>query len=213
MPAVARAELLIPFLQAGLDVDGCDVSGDMLAYFQQAAERAGVAAHLYRHALHHLDLPRLYQTIVACGVFGLGGSRQQDVMALHRLYDHLVPGGVLLLEGYPAYSDAKLWPLWRKEARTHLPEAWPAEVGTRTVADQDYQLHYRLVAIDPLEQRWIGEMRMLLFAGQQVVADDTLTLTENYYFYHELRLLLEQVGFPNRGGEGRLERCECDGGP
>ena len=49
--------------------------------------------------------------------------------------------------------------------------------------------------IDPLEQRWIGEMRMLLFAGQQLVADDTLTLTENYYFHHEMRLLLEQVGF------------------
>ena len=31
--------LLIPFLRAGLDVDGVDVSGDMLAYCKQTAER------------------------------------------------------------------------------------------------------------------------------------------------------------------------------
>jgi SAM-dependent methyltransferase len=31
--------LLIPFLRAGPDVDGCDVSGDMLAYCQQTSER------------------------------------------------------------------------------------------------------------------------------------------------------------------------------
>jgi 2-polyprenyl-3-methyl-5-hydroxy-6-metoxy-1,4-benzoquinol methylase len=38
--------LLIPFLRAGLDVDGCDVSEDMLAYCQQAAEREGFALQL-----------------------------------------------------------------------------------------------------------------------------------------------------------------------
>ena len=70
--------LLIPFLRAGVDVDGCDVSEDMLAYCQQAAEREGFAPQLYRQALAHLDVPRAYQTIVACGVFGVGVSRAQD---------------------------------------------------------------------------------------------------------------------------------------
>src|SRR4029453_13033572 len=81
--------LLIPFLRAGLDVDGCDISGDMLAYCQQTAESEGVSPRLYRQALHQLDLPRSYQTIVACGVFGIGVSRQQDFAALERFYDHL----------------------------------------------------------------------------------------------------------------------------
>jgi len=109
--------LLIPFLRAGLDVDGCDVSGDMLAYCQKAARREGLAPRLYRQALHNLDLPRQYQTIVACGVFGIGVSRQQDFVALQRFHRHLLPGGVLLLEVYLPYEDAKVWPLWRREAR------------------------------------------------------------------------------------------------
>ena len=50
--------LLIPFLRAGLDVDGCDVSGDMLAYCKQAAEREGLSPRLYRQELHTLDLRR-----------------------------------------------------------------------------------------------------------------------------------------------------------
>src|SRR3712207_5682572 len=127
--------------------------------------------------------------------FGIGVSRQQDFAALHRFYDHLVPGGMLLLESYLPYGDAKLWPLWQKDARTHLPEPWPADIGTLPEDDRDYELHYRLVAVDPLEQRTTGEMRMLLFQDRHLVADDTLTLTSNYYFHHEMRMLLEQAGF------------------
>ena len=36
---------------------------------------------------------------------------------------------------------------------------------------------------------------MLLFKDQQLVADDTYTLTSNYYFRHEMQLLLEKAGF------------------
>jgi SAM-dependent methyltransferase len=187
--------LLIPFLRAGLDVDGCDVSGDMLAYCQQAAEREGLSPRLYRQALHNLDLPRHYQTIFACGVFGIGVSREQDFAALQRFYQHLLPGGMLMLEVYLPYEDAKVWPLWRKEARTHLPEPWPEDIGKVPVDGREYELHYRLVAVDPLEQRTTGEMRTLLFRDKQLVADDTRTLTSNYYFRNEMRILLEKAGF------------------
>lgn len=187
--------LLIPFLRAGLDVDGCDISGDMLAYCQQTAEREGLSPILYQQALHNLDLPRKYQTIVACGVFGIGVSRQQDFIALQRFYEHLLPGGMLILDGLPAYADAKEWPLWRKEARTHLPEPWPETIGQVPEDASEYELYYRLVAVEPLQQRTVGEMRMLLFKDCQLVADDTYTLTSNCYFRHEMQLLLEKAGF------------------
>lgn len=187
--------LLIPYLRAGLDVDGCDVSGDMLAYCQQAAEREGLAPRLYRQALHNLELPRQYQSIVACGVFGIGVSREQDFMALQRFYQHLLPGGTLMLEVNLPYNDAKEWALWHKEARTHLPEAWPEDIGKLPEDGREYELHYRLVSMDPLEQYSIGEMRMLLFKDNQLVADDTHALRSNYYFRNEILMLLEQAGF------------------
>ncbi len=187
--------LLIPFLRAGLDVDGCDVSGDMLAYCQQAADHAGVAPRFYQQALHQLDLPRQYQTIVACGVFGIGVSREQNFVALQRFYDHLLPSGMLIFDGIPAYADADLWPLWRKDARTHLPEPWPPDIDKLPADGRESTLYYRLTAVDPLAQQTTGEMRMLLFKDGQLAADDTYTLLSNYYFRQEMQLVLEKAGF------------------
>ena len=121
--------LLIPFLRAGLDVDGCDVSGDMLTYCQLTAEREGLSPRLYQQALHNLDLPRQYRTIVACGVFGIGVSREQDFMTLQRFHHHLLLGGMLMFETDLPYENAEVWSLWRKEARLHLPEPWPEDIG------------------------------------------------------------------------------------
>jgi SAM-dependent methyltransferase len=187
--------LLVPFLRAGLDVDGCDVSQDMLDYCKAAAEREGLSPRLYRQPLHALELPRQYQTIVACGVFGIGVSREQDFIALQRFHRHLLPGGVLLLEQYMPYKDEKEWPLWRKDARTHLPEKWSDGIGDPPEGEDEYELHYRLVSVDPLEQRTVGEMRMLLFKDKQLVSDETRTLTSNLYFRNELHALLEKAGF------------------
>src|SRR5688572_23556109 len=64
--------VLLPLLRAGLDVDGCDYSADMLAGCRRRAEQAGFAPHLYAQPMHELDLPRRYRTIFACGVIGLG---------------------------------------------------------------------------------------------------------------------------------------------
>lgn len=201
--------LLIPFLRIGLDVDGCDISGDMLAYCRQSAEREGFSPTLYQQALHQLDLPRHYQTIVGCGVIGIGVSRQQDFMALQRLYDHLLPGGRLILDGVPAYGDADLWPLWRKDARSHLPEPWPAEIGKVPANGREYELHYRLVAVDPLAQRTVSEMRMLLFKNGQLAADDTYTLQSTYYFRHEMQLLLEKAGFTVEAVKGDFSDADA----
>lgn len=194
--------LLIPFLRAGLDVDGADVSEDMLAYCREAAGREGLSPRLYRQALHQLDLPRQYQTIVACGVFGIGVSREQDFTALQKFHQNLLPGGLLLLEVYMPYSDEKVWPLFRKDARANFPEQWPETVGQPPQDDHEYELHYRLLSVDPLEQRTVGEMRTLLFKDGKIALDETYRLTSNYYFFHEIRLLLEKAGFTVEAEKG-----------
>lgn len=188
--------LLIPFLQAGLDVDGCDLSADMLALCRERAAHEGLHPTLFQQALYELNLPRSYQTIVACGVLGLGATRQQDFLALQRFYEHLKPGGLLALDHYLPYSSAREWRLWQKEARNELPEPWPDTLGKNPPEDgSDYELHSRIVAFDPLEQQVTRQMRTLEWRGGQPVADETYQLTENFYFFHELGMLFEQAGF------------------
>jgi SAM-dependent methyltransferase len=86
--------LLAPLRERGFDVDGCDVSADMIERCRQRVP----GATLWVSALHGLDPPRRYASIVCSGVFGLGSTREQDVRALERLHDALLPGGTLILD-------------------------------------------------------------------------------------------------------------------
>ena len=86
--------LLAPLRERGFDIDGCDVSADMI----ERCRRRVHDATLWVSALHDLDPARRYASIVCCGVFGLGSSREQDMQALQRLHDALLPSGTLVLD-------------------------------------------------------------------------------------------------------------------
>jgi SAM-dependent methyltransferase len=188
--------LLLPLLRAGLDVDGADISADMLAHCRERAEREGLVARLYRQAGHALDLPRTYRTIYMCGVFGIGGTRAQDFEALRRCHAHLAAGGTLVFSHEPPYANAGQWSSWLPEERRKLPQAWPATGARRRAADGDeLELRYRQVDLDPLEQRLTIQMRALLWRANRIVADEEHTLQESLYFRNELLMLLAQAGF------------------
>jgi SAM-dependent methyltransferase len=86
--------LLGPLHRQGFDIDGCDASADMI----ERCRRQAPDATLWVSPLHELDPPRRYATIVCSGVLGLGSARAQDVEAIERLYDALLPGGTLVLD-------------------------------------------------------------------------------------------------------------------
>ncbi len=194
--ACGTGRLLLPLLQAGLEVDGCDISSDMLALCRAKAERVGLAPWLYAQAMHELDLPRTYRTIYICDSFGLGGQRQQDREALRRCYRHLAPGGTLVFNLDLPYGNAEQWSYWLPEQRRQLPQAWSAS-GTRRQASNgdEYELRVRLVDLDPLEQRMTLQSRTALWRAGHLVAEEEYTLQENLYFRNEVLLLLEQAGF------------------
>ena len=105
--ACGTGRLLVPWVAAGLDVDGVDASADMIAGCREAAQRVGRNPTLYVQPLHRLELPRRYGAIVLCGGFGLGATREQDLEGLHRLFAHLRPGGVLALDYEVGEFDAE----------------------------------------------------------------------------------------------------------
>lgn len=202
--------LLIPFLQAGLDVDGCDVSADMLALCREKAAQLGFKPALYAQALHALDLPRTYQTIVVCGTLGLGATRQQDQIALERLYRHLNPGGLLLLDNEQPFSNAGEWQHWQKELRPPLPGPWPETIGqTPPPGGSGFSLYARVLAFDPLEQNVTRQMRAIEWHEGQVIAQEEYTLSENRYFRNELRQMLEQAGFEVEAIQGDYTEAEA----
>jgi SAM-dependent methyltransferase len=196
--ACGTGRLLIPYLRAGLDVDGCDVSADMIALCREKAEREGLSPTLFVQAMHELDPPRSYRTIFVCGGFGLGSDRERDAQALRRFHDHLEPGGTLVLDNESPYSPDYPWRYWRRDERSALPPAWePLEAAERRVASDgaQYALQSRLVDLDPLEQRATYEMRAGMWRDGELVQREEHMLHIDFYFKNELLLLLAGAGF------------------
>jgi len=194
--ACGTGRLLLPLMSAGLDVDGCDISSDMLALCWAAAAREGLSPRLYQQAMHDLHLPRNYRTILICDSFGIGGRRDQDAAALRRCYDQLDSGGMLVFSHYLPHYDPRRWSYWLPEQRQQLPEAWQ-EAGTRKRAanGDEIELRARVVNLDPLEQRLTLEMRAELWREGRLEEQEQRLLVETLYFRNEIQLLLLNAGF------------------
>lgn len=194
--ACGTGRLLLPLLNKGIDIDGCDISDDMLARCRTKANKSGLHVDLFRQAMHAIDLPRKYRTIYICGSFGLAGSRHLDMETLARCYHHLQPGGALVFNKDVEYAFPEAWPLWLRENRNSLPETWPSEGDRRTASDgSDYVSRTRMLAIDPLEQSYERQIWVEKYRDGQKLREEIYTLWGNYYFMNELKLMLEKSGF------------------
>jgi SAM-dependent methyltransferase len=196
--------LLVPWLRDGLDVDGCDASADMIRRCRARARAEGLEPMLFVQALHELDPPRRYRTIVACGVFGLGTTRTQDEEALRRLRAALKPGGTLALDMEVPWANAPLWRRWTREERNALPTP-PRDWGDRREAPDGSEraLRTRTLSVDPIDQSAGLEIEAGKWENGRQVEHERHQLTMRLYFPTELELLLERAGFTDiqvRGG-------------
>ena len=195
--ACGTGRLLVPYLHAGIDVDGCDISPDMLALARERAMREGLQPpNLYAQAMHELELPRRYRTIIVCGAFGLGGERDHDVEALRRLFAHLEPGGTLVLDNEAPFAKPGLWRYWVQDERKGLPREYRDEGDRRVTEDgSELELRSRILEVDPLAQRVVIQMRAGLRENGELVGEEEHTLAMTLYFAHEIVLMLERTGF------------------
>jgi SAM-dependent methyltransferase len=196
--ACGTGRIMMLLIAQGLDVDGSDISADMIAHARAHAEKRGFKPTLTIQPMHELDLGRTYWTIYVCGSFGLGDRRDYDRKTLERTYQHLEPGGALLITNHnlPYDDDEKGWALWLPGHRGGAPSEWPAEGNRKTAADgDDIETLVRQGELDPLEQRVPYHMRALLWHDGQVAREDEYELKINLYFVQEVLLMLNQAGF------------------
>jgi SAM-dependent methyltransferase len=167
--------LLVPLLAAGYDIDGCDVSADMIHRCRKRAP----GATLWVSPLHELVPPRRYGSIVASGVFGLGSTRAQDEEAVRRLHDALEPCGTLILD-----NEESPWH-WR-------PRDWSHEPERKTTLDGvEFALWSRVDAVDEHDRCVHMTIRAQTSDGRR----EEHELTMRQWYRDELVPLLERTGF------------------
>jgi ubiquinone/menaquinone biosynthesis C-methylase UbiE len=112
--------LLLDYKMQGIDIDGVDNSPEMLALCRQKAQQMGIQPTLYQQTMEMLDLLRKYHTIlVPSSSFQLVTEPNDASKAMRRFFQHLEPGGTLVISFLAYYMGDKQGPIvtgeWQKE--------------------------------------------------------------------------------------------------
>jgi SAM-dependent methyltransferase len=183
--------LLLAYLADGLEVEGADISGEMLAVLREKAAEAGLQPVLYEQPMQLLDVPGRLRTIyIPCGSFVSVMDRAAALGTLRRCYDHLEPGGVLAFNIYLADYDYS-----GNSNPGPFPEPWQFKAEKQLPAGRRLVVEHRATGLDPVEQIWMEERRYRLYDGEQLLQEEVHAGQGRWYFRNELLLMLQTAGF------------------
>jgi SAM-dependent methyltransferase len=178
--------LLLPYVQSGLPVEGLDASADMLAICRAKAEQAGLTPVLYQQDMQAFSLPSTYTTVfVAAGSFGLLTNRDDVRATLQCCYQHLEPGGQLLI----ALSVP-----WDHITRSSQADWVVAGMTTRPQDGATVMCHRacRYDVVDQISTTWL---KYEIYHNNVLAETHQRIGIQRWYYPHESCLLLERAGF------------------
>jgi hypothetical protein len=180
-PACGSGRVLIPLLQAGLDVTGFDASEEMIANCRARCAEAGLAPDLTRQRWEDFAYDRAFAAIaVPAGSFILIDDYARALRVLRRFREHLAPGGLLILD---IEGLAYLQP--EPDARRR----WTAANGDMVTLESTRSL------TDPFTQRVEQHLRYERWRGGVLLESQLEIMAYRYWSFEEAKLTLASVGF------------------
>jgi SAM-dependent methyltransferase len=180
-PAVGTGRILIPLLQAGLDISGFDLSQEMLDYCQRELELRSLKTTLQLAGFTDFIADRPLEAIVVpAGSFQLLDSFEQGMAALSRFHASLKPGGRLLLDLDPVAAILSV----QCGMRTWSAPPHGLITLNATALEKDYcaQVTREMHRYELWEHGVLLETQLEQFSLR-------------WWGVQELRMALEQVGF------------------
>lgn len=181
--------LLLDYVAEELDVEGVDLSEDMLRICQGKAEKRGLNVTVYLQAMQALDLPRRFKTIFVPGSsFMLLTDRREAELTLQRFYAHLTPGGQVLIPLHlPHKTDVGVEPapegVWRLRRQGSRPDDGTTIECWERVS---YDLEARLRS---------AELRYEVRRDGRMIERQEGTPVIRWYTQDEFCAMLERAGF------------------
>ncbi len=185
--ASGTGRILTELLKEGVLIDGVDSSPEMNQQCKNKIRELNLSSEIYEQDLVELNLPKKYNTIfVAGGSFQLISDRAEAQLTLGKIYDHLLDGGILVLDIFTPLEKNNLLNdgVWVKgrEGRNDQGEKLLVYASNKNnLYEQTINglYKYELYQNGRLSETVIGEI-MLRWYGQ-----------------FEFLLMLEKAGFSN----------------
>jgi SAM-dependent methyltransferase len=182
-PAVGTGRVLIPLLEAGLQVEGFDASDDMLERCRANCRSRGLSPRLVTMRFESFEYDhRFAAIIIPAGSFELIEDAVIAGAVLRRIHAHLMPGGRLIVDLDPV--DSFLDP-------PSLERSWPTGDGGRLT------LRELATEVDHARQRTATPLQYELWRDGALVASEREMFVLRWWSVREFERALRGAGFAN----------------
>lgn len=180
-PATGTGRLLVPLLEKGFEVDGFDVSEEMLTVCRVNCEKHGFHPNLCQAKMESFTVDRTYAAIVIpTGTFLLLDEREKSLRALQNFYNHLETGGRLIVDlDVPAGVE-----LEKTSTRT-----WQALNGDTLTVES------KKIKVDWIHQTFVSQGRYERWREGKLIETELERYPMRWYGVEEFRTILENIGF------------------
>lgn len=178
-------QLIGAYTREGFAVDGLDCSQEMLELCDARLREHNVQANLFLQSMQTMSLNRIYQMVyIPSCAFTLVLDYAQACAALEKIYEHVAPGGTLLL------SYFLIWPELLNN-QEDVVRIWKnVNVGPHEQLIVYESLRY--YSFNALRE---GTYRFELYKHGILVATQIHTIVWRIYSYLELKNMLVGAGF------------------
>src|SRR5262245_7451264 len=185
--ACGTGRVLLPCLQAGVDIEGLDLFEPLLTKLRAKAAVLGLKPRLHQADMSDFSLSRRFRLLmIPFNAFIHNMTQEAQIRCLTICREHLYPGGMLAFDTFfPAIeylatpTNTRAWEGEMPHPETGLPMRM---YDTRTI-DRVAQTQH---SVNELE---------LLAADGSVAAVHRSQVSLRYLFKHEMELLLRVAGF------------------
>ena len=191
-PACGSGRTLVPLMDAGCDMTGFDPSLEMLDRCRARCAERGFIPDLSRQRWEDFRYDRTFDAIlIPAGSFTLIDRFDEAIAVLQRFFDHLAPGGCVVLDIQPlsflsgAGEDRRQWTARNGDLLTIH--------GVRTKTD------------------WVGQrieawLRYERWRNNQLVETQLEPMAQRYWGLEEFSMALASVGFTDVQVAGNYDR-------
>jgi SAM-dependent methyltransferase len=196
--ACGTGRILLPCLQAGVDIEGLDLFEPMLKTLREKGAALGLSPRLHRADMSDFSLSHRFGLImIPFNAFIHNMTQEAQIRCLQLCREHLLPGGKLVFDTFfPALEFVSTPPGTRvlEGEFPHPQTGLPMRMyDTRTV-DRVAQVFHSLNEIE------------LLAADGSVQTVHRSQISSRYFYKHEMELLLRVAGFARWEIHGDFDR-------
>ncbi len=196
--ACGTGRILLPCLQAGVDIDGLDLFEAMLKRLRLKATEFGLSPRLYQADMSDFSLSRRYRLImIPFNAFIHNMTQETQIRCLQLCHKHLLPGGQLTFDTFfPSQQIVGTPPSTRvlEGEVPHPQTGLPMRMYDTRTFDRVAQTQH---SINELE---------LLAADGSVQTVHRSECSSRYIYKQEMALLLRVAGFARWDIYGGFDR-------